>query len=436
MAAHKLLVVNLYYPPDLASTGYYAADICTHLARRGVVVHVVTGEPSYTPSSPHAPRSEIRDGVWIHRIPLGGARGRERMATRLTAYLRFLWGAWHEASTIVARERPDLLLTFHNPPLVGWIGAHLARKHHLRFTYVFYDIHPDVLVATGWIRLPRVVQWLWRRLNRSIARAAQAVVVIGEGMKRTLVEKHGIPANKVVVIPLWGRPELSPVPARADLRRELGVEEGEVLLLYSGNMGIMHPLERILEAVARLRDAPIRVLFVGDGAKRKSLRASAEAQGLERVRFLPFQQEGRFIDILMASDACFVTLEEGLEGLAVPSRTFTILSAARAVIALMAPNADVARLVRDADCGWSASGTADLERVLADIARSPKEVAERGRRGRALYERRFQRNHVVEEYARVLLAGPVSMDVPPATPREEQDPEGGRRSLTRSGETT
>jgi glycosyltransferase involved in cell wall biosynthesis len=402
-AARKLLVVNLYYPPDFASTGHYAADICARAASRGVNVEVVTGEPSYSPSAPRAPLDEIIDGVRVRRIPLGGARGREHMNTRLQAYLRFLFGAWRMASAIVAAERPESLLTFHNPPLIGVVGAALARRYRLRFIYVVYDIHPDVLLATGWLRLPRPIPWLWRRLNRWIASQAAAVVVIGERMKRTLVDKHGIPAAKIEVIPLWGRPELDPAPASAEVRQSLGVGKEELLLLYSGNMGIMHPLERILDLATALRDAPLRFLFVGDGAKRQSLEATVAARGLERVSFLPFQDERRFVDILAASDACFVLLEEGLEGLAVPSRAFTILSAGRALITLMAPDADVARLVSESHCGWNATDTDGLRRIVEELVRSPGEAAERGRRGRELYERRFKRDHVVEEYLRVLL---------------------------------
>jgi colanic acid biosynthesis glycosyl transferase WcaI len=403
VVSRKLLVVNLYYAPDFVSTAHYAEDICVNIARRGVEVHVVAGAPSYSPSSPVAPAYEYRDGVHVHRIQLGGARGRESMKTRLKGYFWFLWGAWRKAREIIRKERPDTLLTFHNPPLVGALGAHLARQSRLRYTYVFYDIHPDVLLASGFMRMPEAVVQLWQGLNRWIAARARAVVVIGDGMKQTLVNKHRLPADKVVVIPLWGRPELTPSPAKETVRRELGVGESEILLLHAGNMGIMHPLDRILEAAASLRDAPLRFLFIGDGPKRESLVARVQAEGLERVSFLPFQEERRFIDILAAADACFVTLEPGLEKLAVPSRAFTILSAGRALITLMAPEADIARLVIDFSCGWNATDTEELKRVLEGLTRSPEELQERGRRGRELYERRFTKERVVAEYVRVVV---------------------------------
>ncbi len=199
----KLLVVNQYYAPDVASTGQLAAEICSSLARRGLEVHVVTGQPSYTASAPEAPPFEVLDGVHVHRVSLGRTRGRERMSKRLAGYVRFLWRAWWMARTLVRSEHPDSILTFHNPPFVAIVGAYLASRYKLRYVYALYDIHPDVLLATGW-HLPRPAVWMWEAVNRWIFKRAENVVVLGEGMKRTLVDGKGVPSEKVREFPPGG----------------------------------------------------------------------------------------------------------------------------------------------------------------------------------------------------------------------------------------
>ena len=400
----KLLVVNQYYAPDLASTGQLAAEICSSLAKRGVEAHVVTAQPSYTASSPEAPLFEVVNGVHVHRVPMGRLRGRERMLVRIAGYLRFLWGAWHMARKLAKSERPDVVLTFHNPPFVGLIGAHLAHKYGARFVYAPYDIHPDILVATRWTFLPRPIIWLWERLNRWVLRSAEAVVVLGEGMKCTLVEGKGVPPDKVKVIPTWGRPELKPMSHKQSIRGELGISEGGLLLLYSGNMGIMHPLDPILDAAALLRGEPVRFLFVGDGAKRQHLVRRVEKEGLDQVSFLPFQPEDRFIQLVAASDACLVALEPGLERLAVPSRAYTFLSAGRPLITIMAPEADIARLVTEQGCGWNVTTGEELAELIRQLLSERQELVRRGERARAVYEERFQRERVLEQYARIILA--------------------------------
>ncbi|MFQ5796095.1 MAG: glycosyltransferase family 4 protein [Candidatus Bipolaricaulia bacterium] len=398
----KLLVINQYYAPDVASTGQYAAEICSSLTRQGFEVHVVTGQPSYTTLAPQAPSFEVLDGVHVHRVSLGRARGRERMQVRLAGYIRFLWGAWRMARTLVKSERPDGVLTFHNPPFVGIIGAHLASRYRLRYIYAMYDIHPDVLIATHWAYLPRPAIWMWEVVNRWIFRQAETIIVLGEGMERTLVDGKGVPSEKVRVIPNWGRPELEPASRTQPIRRELGISDEELLLLYAGNMGIMHPLDPILDAAALLQGLPVRFLFVGDGAKRQQMTNRVEQEKLSQVSFLPFQPEDHFVQLLAASDVCFVALEPGLERLAVPSRSYTFLSAARPLITLMAPHADIARLVTEASCGWNVTTGHELADLIRQLLDNPQELVHRGQQGRKVYQERFRQERVIEEYAKAL----------------------------------
>lgn len=398
----RVLVVNLYYPPDIASSGHLLADLCEGLAARGVDVTVVCGQPSYTEGSGDAPAHENLRGVSVHRVSVGRAKGRERVRTRLTGYFRFMWGAYRRALALAAQSPPDVVVTFSNPPVVGALGARVARKSGARFVYVLYDIHPDAVVATGYVRLPRPVVWLWDRVGRWILRRADAVVVPGDAMAANLIEQKGTPPDRVNVIPNWGRPELSPGPQDAEIRRELNMSEGELLLLYSGNMGIMHPLEWILDAVPGVADLPVRFLLVGDGAKREPMTRRAEQEGLSNVSFLPFQPETRFRSLVAAADACFVPLMPGLERCAVPSRAYTFLSAGKPILSLMSPEADIARLVADSRCGWNAVSGEDLARVIRTLAEDPELLVEAGRRGRAVYEETFARQRILDRYFSLL----------------------------------
>jgi len=230
------------------------------------------------------------------------------------------------------------------------------------------------------------------------------IIVLGEGMKRTLVEEKCVPPGKVRVIPTWGRPELNPIPKdqAEPIRKELGISPGEILLLYAGNMGLMHPLDPILDAAVELRDLPIHFLFVGDGVRREHLLKRIQEEKLSQVIHLPFQPEERFVRLVAAADACLVTLEVGFERLAVPSRAYTFLSAGRSLITIMAPEADLAQLVTKTGCGWNVLTGHELARLLRELIFTPEEFTHRGQKARKVYEERFQREVIIEEYAKVL----------------------------------
>ncbi len=397
----RLLVINQYYAPDVASTGQYAAEICSSLAHYGLEVHVVTAQPSYTSASPDAPPFERLSEVFVYRVPMGRAKGRERMRTRLTGYVRFLLLGWWKAQHLVRTFNFDVVMTFHNPPLVPIIGAYLASRYGIPYLYVLYDIHPDVLLATGW-RLPGLVVRLWDALNKWVFSCAAAIVVLGEGMKRTLVEGKGVPSEKVSVIPIWGRPELQSIPRVQEVRADLGIGEEELLLLYAGNMGILHPLDPILDAAAMLQGMPVRFLFVGDGARRESLRERVQNERIKQVMFLPYQPEERFAQLIAASDVCLVVLSPGMERLALPSRAFTFLSAGRPLITLMAPQADVACLVVKNEAGWNVTNGRELADLVRSLLQNRQELQRRGQRAREVYEQQFQREHVIRAYAELV----------------------------------
>jgi glycosyltransferase involved in cell wall biosynthesis len=395
--ATRVLVLNQYYPPDVAATGLHAGAIAERLARDGFEVTAVVGQPSYTAGTPEAPSRERRGGVDVRRIGLGRRRGREALAHRIGGYLRYLAGAWRASRDM----RPDAILCFHNPPFVGLVAARLARRSGARLVYVPQDIHPDVLVATGWLRLPRPAIAAWDRANRAIFAAADRIVVLGDGMKATLVERKGLDPASVEVIPLWAEPELEPRPVDRAWRADNGVAGDDLVVLYSGNMGVMQPLDAVLDAAARLTGAPVAFLLAGTGVRREHWEREAARRGLSNVRFLPFQQADGFARMVAAADVTVVSLRPGMERLSVPSRTFAFLAAGRPVIALMAPDSDVARLVRTTGAGWTPAGHEELRALLEELA-GDTGVAERA--GRAAFEASYRRDVVTARYVELLRA--------------------------------
>ena len=403
MSTPKLLVVNQFYAPDYAATGQVAAELCAGLASKGLRIRVVAGEPSYTEAAPAAPAREELDGVDVHRVGMGGARGRERLSVRLRGFFLFFFRGWRLARSLSKAERPDTVVTFGNPPIIGIAAALVARRSRARFVYVLYDIHPDILRASGFEMLPRPALWAFDLVHRWVLRRADAIVVLGRGMKRTLVEKKGVDAERIHVIPLWARPELETLPGAADVRRELDLDDDALLVSYAGNMGVMHPLDAVLDAAKWCRGLPVHFLLVGDGARRAGLATRVRDEGIAQVSFLPFQSEARFAEIMAATDVSLVVLKPGLEGLAVPSKAYTAMGAGKPIAAIMHPEADVAKLAIEHDCGWNVESADDLADLLRGLLATPDELARRGANGRRAYERHYTRARAVQEYLRVLV---------------------------------
>jgi len=380
----KVLVLNQYFPPDTASTGRYVSTIASRLADEGFDVTAVVSQPSYGADLPLAPARESVDGVEVVRVGTGPWRGRQTLARRLGGYGRYLAGAWR-----ASRGRtPDVVLAFHNPPLVGLLAALIARRSRARLILVVLDIHPDILVATRWIGLPTAIFRAWDSLNRVALRAASSVVVLGEGMRRTLIEDKGLAADAVRVIPPWSEPALTPSPPDETWRQEQGVD-GDLLVLCAGNLGVMQPLEAVIEAMARLRGAGISLAVLGEGVRRAEWEARAAELGADRVRFLGYLPDDEFARAVSASDAALVSLAPGMELLSVPSRSFTFLSAGCPVIALMDPHADVAQFVGRHGCGWVVTSAEELAELLGGLGADRARCRRAGERAHLAYRRSY-----------------------------------------------
>jgi colanic acid biosynthesis glycosyl transferase WcaI len=401
-AKRRVLILNQYVVPDTTASARYVFTVARALVLAGMEVTVLAAEPSYHDAPVSAPRDELRDGVRIMRQPLGRWKRHRSKAKRFGGYLRYLAGAARVGARIVRDERPDLVVCFSNPPFVPLIARRLARRSGSPMIYVIHDLHPDILVATNWVFLPRPIVWLWNLLNRLMLGAAAAVVVVGEGMGDVLVSEKKVSPERVHVIPLWAEPELQACARDERLREELGIGPDELLMLSAGNLGAVHSLEPVVAAARRLIGRPVRFLFVASGVRLEQSRASFD--GLTNVLFLPYGSDEFLSRVVAACDAGVVPLSQGFEHHPLPARAYIFLSAGRPLLTVTHPSADLARLISECECGFNAIDSAAIvDWVELNIAdRSMLEQS--GRRARAVYEERFTRSAVLDRYVDLCTA--------------------------------
>jgi glycosyltransferase involved in cell wall biosynthesis len=402
-----VLVLNQYVLPDTAVTGRVAHEVAVAIAAGGQRVTFVAGQPSYLPGQPAAPARERRDGVEIRRLGIAGRWGRGNRAARFAGYLIYLIRAAIVAGRLIATDPPQTIVCFHNPPLLPLLGALLAGPRR-RFVAVVQDVHPDVLLATGWITLPGPVIAAWRGVNRWTYHRATTIIVISEDMRAALIEQ-GAQASKVVAIPLWAQPELTPRTDRIDRgARTDRIDPGarDLVVLFAGNMGLTQRLEPVFAAAAELVGAPIRFIFAGGGIHAD--RWQAASAHLANVTFLPFQADADYRELVAAADVGLVTLTPRLERLVVPSRAFPLLSAGIPLLAVMSSDCELGRLVADYGCGACVQRPDELVAALTGWLENPPALARAARGARAAYTATRDRATMTQRYAAVIAAAAAS----------------------------
>lgn len=402
MTNHTILVINQYYRPDVASSGQLLADLCEFLSSGDITVHVITGQPSYTSDALTVPKEELLNGVTVHRVSMGKSIGKNTLPVRLAGYLKFLWKSWLLAHKVARRTNPNLIMTLSNPPIVGLIGGLVAKKRKIPFIYILYDIHPDILIATKWMAIPRVFIKVWNLVNSLIFRFATTIIVPSSTMKTTLVTTKSLSEAKIKVIPNWARPEIKDKSHSISIRSNLGIPQKHTIVLYAGNIGIMQQLDPILDAAYNVRTLPIHFLFIGEGEKKSELIQRASAEALNNVHFLPYQPEQDFAQIVLQADTCLVTLQPGLDAYSAPSRAYTFLSAGTPIIALMPQDTELAKLVTDEKCGWNVINSDQLSQLLERLICNPDECSAKGALAQKLYFDNYQECIIMNRYMKVI----------------------------------
>lgn len=315
---------------------------------------------------------------------------------RLADYLSYMILAFVRALAI--RPRPDILIAMTDPPLASLIGAVAAKMRGIPWIYNIRDLHPDMAIAAGVVRENWFVR-LWERLHQWSLRRANMVVVLGEDMRDRVIGK-GVRPERVVVV-RDGASQME-VPADANHPAVQEIRGGcSFVVMHAGNMGFAGAWEALLEAITKIKEDGIRFVFVGDGAAKPLIERTVN--GMPNVRFLPYFPESALPHVLCAADLHVVTLRRGLEGLVVPSKAYPLLMVGRPMLAIVPSMSDIARIVRQHQCGIVVDpGDPEAIRQAILWARDhPDALREMGRRARAASQQ-FDRETLAKEFERIL----------------------------------
>jgi len=332
----RVLLLNLYYPPDTSATAKMARTVADALAIKHDVM-VVSGRPSYDPTERRAWRlyqAEECGKVGVIRV---GSTDypRVEMKKRVFNYLSYVFLAVPRALVLPC----DVILAMTDPPFEGIVGAFVAMLKNKPYIYNIRDLYPDMAVG-GSIVNPGLLARIWEKLHRWALRRATKVIVLGEDMRNRIQSKGVDPAHVVVI---RDGEEISTKADLASRRDESVIKEirGEFkfVLLHAGNLGFYGAWNTLVEGARRLAIDGVGLIFVGDGAQREKLESAC--LDIPNVKFLPFFPSSKIPSVLAAADAHVVTVKRGLEGVVVPSKLYGILAAGKPIVALAPAECDV-----------------------------------------------------------------------------------------------
>jgi hypothetical protein len=417
-----LVFLNQYYPPDVAPTGVMLEGVVRQLVRDGHAVTVLCAAGGYGGQGGGMSADAVEEKRAAHGtapraavIRIGATRfGRGTMVGKLLDYASFYGGViWRLG---MMNPRPTRVVALTTPPYLSVVARVMSKLRGADHAHWVMDLYPDVMVAHGMLRERSwLARWLAGLARWGFGgRRCAAVLTLGPDMaERVGRYLSTTKPPRAEWVPLWGgelaRSEdpgartVDDADAVAVLRKARGWGDDELVVMYSGNMGLGHRFGEILAAALELKDKPVRWVFFGDGRRRGEVADFMRAHPECRLELHPYAPAEMLTEHLRSADVHLASLDPAWTGTMVPSKLQGIFAAARPVVFIGSADSSIGRWVTESGGGWVVppGDGPGLEAALAE-ASQPELRASRGRAARNFALRHFNESLNIPRVAAVL----------------------------------
>lgn len=309
-------------------------------------------------------------------------------------------------------EDIDLVYSSSTPPTQGILcsltAKKLSKRYKKRVPFVFslQDIFPDSLVHTGLTKKGSLIWKIGRKIEDYTYKSADVIIVISEGFKRNIMAK-GVPEGKIVIIPNWADDKEIVYVERENnpLFDKYNLDRSKFYICYSGNLGHTQNLNLLVDAAAKLKDnVDIGFVIIGEGTEKEKLEQRVSEENLTNVSILPFQDYSDIAYVFSLGDMGLLISKKGVGNNSVPSKTWSIMSASRPVLASFDKGSDIDEVINDIGCGVCVDAD-DCDALVNEILtayQNKEALAEMGKKGREYIENFANKEKCTSQYVNIL----------------------------------
>lgn len=367
-----LWIVTELFPPDETSTSYILGEIANAMTLK-YKVKIICGPEIYDKRKKIDADNKFKlDGsIEVFRAK-GSDLDKNTMLGKALSFLFMSKRLYSLAKTNVRKNDKVLMVT--NPAPLMLLMSRLKSKIGFEWHVLVHDVFPENTVPAQ-LKIP--MYGTVKRLFDKAYNNATQLIAIGRDMQTVLLQKisrfqRGNASPKITIIENW---------ADTDGIEPQMMPEGEgVILEYAGNIGRVQGLDKIIKKLPK----NVELHIYGTGAMENELKRLKHPQVFFHGPYFRSQQT----EVLAACHISIVTLQEGMYGLGVPSKTYNILASGRSVLFIGPKDSEIDLLVREQKVGYCAWPEKwDLEELKA-----------MGERARELAENKYAKRIILNKF--------------------------------------
>ena len=388
----KLLYITPYFNPEIAASLYIFDNILEKIALSGNLVEIVVANPvrgikddiikKYR-NDKNLHEEILHNGsLLLHRVntPLN-AKG--SLIKRALRYILMINRLYKRAKGI----KPDVIFVSSTPPIIFLkMAGKIAKKSGAKVIYNVQDIFPESLESMGKLKKTNFLYRIFQKFDKSSYKHADHIITISQEFKNILINKKSVPEDKISIVMNWVEEDkVIPIAKENNSLYDLyNLDRNKFYITYCGNIGLSQSLETLLETAKMLKDnRDINFIILGEGANKADLKNKAIEMNLDNIILLPFQPYEKIAGVFSLGDAGLVISKKGTGKSSLPSKTWSIMSAEKPVIASF-DEGELTRIIREATCGLcvEAENAEELKSAILNLYINRDGAAEMGKNGR------------------------------------------------------
>ena len=402
----KILAPYAYFAPEKAASSYLWKNLHKSFADNDLdcVVYVPTPTRGISSKTRNEYKGKRVEALYDGKLIINRFRLYSEGRNPFLRALRYVFSCLIQLYKCLFSKNSkggDVVFVVSTPPILGVVGAFVKVFRKIPFVYNLQDIFPDSLVGTGLAKKGGLLWKIGRVIENFTYRNADKIIVISEDFKRNIMAK-GVPEEKIVVVYNWVDEEaVVDVPREENkLFDKYGLDRSKFYVTYNGNIGLTQNMDMLLEVAKELKPTPnpslkgremvsaggswdIHFVLVGEGAYKAEVEKRIKEQGITNVTLLPFQPYEDISHVFSLGDVSLVISKPGVGANSVPSKTWSIMSASRPVLANFDEN-ELKTIIEDHHCGiFTKAGDKEaFKAAILNLYHHPELCKEYGRNGR------------------------------------------------------
>lgn len=375
----RILIPFSYYHPEQCAGLFVIDDMTSEAAKQGIssLITVPTPTRNVEPGATWSRNETLCGGmVQVYRFRMYG----EGKNPVLRAF-RYLLCEIVQLHYMLWKDY-DVAFIDSTPPIQG-LKLPIVRLFRKKpVVYNAQDLFPETLSGTGLANQGGLLWKIGMWVSNVTFRNSDKIIAISHDIKRSMVAR-GVPAAKIEVVYNWVDEKAVQPVAKSEnpLFEEFGLSRDKFTVVYAGNLGNAQNIGIVLDGASRLPE--VQFALFGTGGLESEIRTRIEKEGLTNVHLNPLQPVERVSYVYSLGVACIVSCKEGLGGSAMPSKSWSIMSCGRPVIASF-DEGELKEILEKNNCGvfTHAGNVEEFVEGIKSFAAEPSRCEEMGKNAR------------------------------------------------------